>query len=540
MSIRLIALLSSTLLLAACSGNSSNNDKKRNNSPQSKPVVLFDASTTGKDYHIWATDGSEKGTQPLLKNYTMKATPSKDWMTQFNNKVVFLARPLVKGQSDDDHGHDHHHHNKTRVAPPAGTKQNTPAKLFVTNGTPQGTKELKGTDGNAFERVASPFYKIDNSLYFAAYDKADHFSLYKTDTQTVEKVAKNFYQAIGLDTKSSFDITAYNNTLFLFTKLPQNNKIYIFNKNAKAQENPWKELISTNANFVDAPIQATTINDFVFIFTKSMMGATRHVYRINTKTNEAKLVDSKFSPLGITKCYTNKVCGVQIDKGNILLRTLTAQAESKSIPLTLEGKPISTRNVNRSKPFHVMGEYIYILLGAPNAGLHKVHKDGTLSKAVTVKGENFTLSDLAKREKDKKLITQHPTVNGVTWVYAQSNKNTCTVNKGSSKGDYEPWAIDTKTQTAWLLKDIRNERNETHLKAGSCISSFTQQTRPASINGKVLFIANGGDSGEAPTGNEMWITDGTEKGTKILKDIAPKAANGVLVEKGHHHHTTPN
>lgn len=543
MSTRLIATLLSALLLAACSNNNASNDaqnkKKSNDTPQPKKVVLFDASTTGKDYHIWATDGSEEGTQPLLEQFTMKATPSKDWMIEFDEKVVFLARPLVKGQDNDDHGHDHHHHHKNARSVTPTKKPDEPAKLFVTDGTKQGTKELKGTGENAFERVASPFYKIDNSLYFAGYDKTDHYSIYKTDTETVEKVSKNFYQAIGLDINSSFDITAFNNTLFLFTKLPQNNKIYVFNKKAKSSENRWREIISTDNYSVEANIRSATINDFVFIFTKPKMGVIRQVYQINTKTFEAKLADSQFLPLGITRCHNNKVCGFQVSQGNLQLRTLTPNSVAKTFDITLNSEKITPNKMNFTNPIHVIDNDIYILLKKPTPSLHKINEDGTLSKAITVKGESFTLKEFAKRDQDKRLITQHPTVNGLTWVYAQSNQNTCTVNKGSSQGNYEPWVIDTKTKTASPLKDIRNEKNETHLTAGSCISSFTQQTRPVLINEKIVFIANGGDSGENPTGNEMWITDGTEAGTKILKDIAPKAANGVLVESGHHHHVHP-
>lgn len=539
MSMRLTAFLLSSLLLVACS--SSNNTPvstsptpKQNTltepASQAKKVVLFDASTTGEDYHIWATDGSEDGTQPLLENYTMKATPSKDWMIEFNNKVVFFARPVVKGEDDDDDDHDHH--KKTRSAQP-NTKQDEPAKLFVTDGTKDGTKELTGTGENAFERVASPFYKIGDALYFAGYDKVDHYSIYKTDTQTVEKISKNFYQTIGLDSKSSFDIATFNNTLFLFTKLPQDNKIYVFDQTAKPSQ--WKEITSTDNNAVEAPIQAVTLNDFVFIFTKPIMGNARHVYQINTKTHDAKLADSKFLFIGITKCFNTKVCGVQVTQGVVQLRTLTPNTDAKTVDLTLDKQAITASRINRTNPFHIMGDELYMLLSTPTPSLHKINEDGTLSQAVTVKETNFTIKDFAKRETDKQLITQHPTVNGLSWVYAQSSEDSCASHE-DSKGNYEPWVIDTNTQTAVQLKDIRNEKNEVHITQDKCISSFTEQTRPKQIDNKIVFIANGGDSGEAPTGYEMWVTDGTKSGTKIIKDIAPKEANGVLVEKGHHHH----
>lgn len=69
-----------------------------------------------------------------------------------------------------------------------------------------------------------------------------------------------------------------------------------------------------------------------------------------------------------------------------------------------------------------------------------------------------------------------------------------------------------------------------------CVSSFTTQTKPIKLNGKILFIANGGTQGDNASGTELWVSDGTAKGTQLLKDIAPGGANGVLVEQGHSHH----
>lgn len=49
---------------------------------------------------------------------------------------------------------------------------------------------------------------------------------------------------------------------------------------------------------------------------------------------------------------------------------------------------------------------------------------------------------------------------------------------------------------------------------------------PVGNNKQVLFLGYDPASPE-PTGYELWTTDGTEAGTKILKDIAPNSENGV-------------
>ncbi|KQC28663.1 ELWxxDGT repeat protein [Flagellimonas eckloniae] len=77
----------------------------------------------------------------------------------------------------------------------------------------------------------------------------------------------------------------------------------------------------------------------------------------------------------------------------------------------------------------------------------------------------------------------------------------------------ELWKSDGSAEGTFLLKDINQQFD------GS--SSNTQMTGGA-INGSLIFVANDGLSG-----NELWVTDGTEEGTKILKDIAPDFASGI-------------
>jgi ELWxxDGT repeat protein len=66
-----------------------------------------------------------------------------------------------------------------------------------------------------------------------------------------------------------------------------------------------------------------------------------------------------------------------------------------------------------------------------------------------------------------------------------------------------------------LVKDI----NTLPANSSSDPSSFV------AINGKVCFIATNGKSGK-----ELWVTDGTEPGTMMLKDINP-GANSALSGK---------
>lgn len=78
----------------------------------------------------------------------------------------------------------------------------------------------------------------------------------------------------------------------------------------------------------------------------------------------------------------------------------------------------------------------------------------------------------------------------------------------------EPWITDGTEEGTFLLKDIN---------PGSATSAprFTQGLESApTIGGQLLFSASDGTHGREP-----WITDGTEEGTRLLKDINPGAAS---------------
>jgi ELWxxDGT repeat protein len=65
-----------------------------------------------------------------------------------------------------------------------------------------------------------------------------------------------------------------------------------------------------------------------------------------------------------------------------------------------------------------------------------------------------------------------------------------------------------RTNSTYMVKDI------TPGAAGSEINAFR------ALNGKLVFEAGGSN------GYELWVSDGTESGTHIIKDICPGACSG--------------
>ncbi|PZU83602.1 MAG: hypothetical protein DI529_12375 [Chryseobacterium sp.] len=75
----------------------------------------------------------------------------------------------------------------------------------------------------------------------------------------------------------------------------------------------------------------------------------------------------------------------------------------------------------------------------------------------------------------------------------------------------ELWMTDGTESGTKLVKDI----NTVSATAGSGPNNFVE------YNGKVYFSASDGST----TGNELWVTDGTEQGTSLVKDLFPGSSS---------------
>lgn len=330
-------------------------------------------------------------------------------------------------------------------------------------------------------------------------------------------------------------MAALNNQLFLFTLLPNNNRIYRFDTAQKE----WKELIQTGNFFVSHPIQAVAVDKQVYVLTKRFGAMQGNLYQIDVERLEASLVDDKFLATGISECYSNMLCGFEIaqdseKKPYFKLRILPSQPAS-SQALTLNGAVVRPAQI---KSLHKIQNDLYVLLKAdnepplapyPKRTLHRIAQNGKLSAFIR---SQHGISSIAKRLSNLQSIQHHPSVNGLAWLYMSAPK----AKASSIFSCEEPWAINLKEQTAQLLHDILTPSQVKKMPKNGCVSSFTTQTKPIKLNGKILFIANGGTQGDNASGTELWVSDGTAKGTQLLKDIASGGANGVLVEQGHSHH----
>lgn len=83
---------------------------------------------------------------------------------------------------------------------------------------------------------------------------------------------------------------------------------------------------------------------------------------------------------------------------------------------------------------------------------------------------------------------------------------------GTDSNGKEPWIYDTETQSAYMIKDIEPSSLSSAIAGNGKFFSADES--------KAFFYGNDG-----VTGYELWVTDGTEAGTHLVKDINSGSGN---------------
>ena len=81
----------------------------------------------------------------------------------------------------------------------------------------------------------------------------------------------------------------------------------------------------------------------------------------------------------------------------------------------------------------------------------------------------------------------------------------------------EVWVTDGTTEGTQLLADIRPNESGDYFSYGSIAEDFTVAGE------RLFFVADNGDNGR-----ELWVSDGTSEGTKLVKDINPGVTDGYF------------
>lgn len=513
------------VVLSACSGGGSSTgtggtgDK---DTPNTKPTLeisnqnpkfrIFNADETGLDINspspsvfpkgrLWITDGTASGTKKLHSDVRIASY-------EFLNAV--------------------HYFDDGKKALFAGDTAQNGTELWVTDGTTSGTKRLterkSSTDltpsgialnGNAEVQIV----RLGDVFYFIMKTGPDARDqrLYKTDG-TVAGTQQVL--GFGHDPRiNGYFLSYYCDNIFSDGK-----RLYL---NVNDQVSPHPKAVvsfdpskSGNARFAllkhNAEL-ARVFNSKNHSF--GVLAGSKGLFKIDATT--AKVVNtpdnyiSAVPPNGQSRFQANieepSMLLVQKTINLASLRPFKFASDGTFTEMTLTG--ISTTPAYHKGNSFFFDDKLYALNRDKNTAL-RIEANGAAKRLnVGAQAKTFNMGYDAVKLANKMLF-----------IGINENTHYKTAN---CKGR-EPWVLDSNGLD--ILKDINPAScattNPLH-KASNSLPLFLGK-----VGGKLgdkesmVFLAYDPAS-STPKGYELWITNGTPDGTKILKDIAPNSENGV-------------
>lgn len=504
------------LVVTACSSSNSDGDSEKNNkkpSNNTKPIIdtspkfqLFNASATGVDVTksgvhnnmlngmLWISDGTSNGSKRLNANVRVKLK-SKVFFAN-GNKVVFAGQSISHG-----------------IEP------------WVSDGTQSGTFMLKDISANGINGIRSnnekPFTRLGNKLYFTAYETTNtglnpplnDGHLYETDgTSAGTKKILSYNDSMNIAGKTytvkSLDVFADKKRLYMSLReqASNNNSIFIFSpeKTGAARFTLLKKDYEILHLYY-------TKNKSIAIAITSGSGA--HIVLDMQSSNAVRLGNSSLHDGDLYRVPSSD--GYMGETFAFLLKKLTVWKiiyidAAGNITTSTVTSPVSGINNignildNSRTPYWVNNQFYIYSRSSFNKPL-RIDKNGQ-STWQTIGAKASTLYGGMGR--------YHNAIFAGKLVFAASNEDTHAATS-NCKGQ-ELWVLSHHVLD--MLKDI-NQKPCSAPSSSASIKSFIGQVG----GNKMLFSADDDDS----YGLELWITDGTENGTKLLKDITSDAQDGV-------------
>ncbi len=515
------------VVLSACSGGGSSTGTGGtgdNNTQNTKPTLeisnqnpkfrIFNADETGLDLNspspsvfpkgrLWITDGTASGTKKLHSDVRIASY-------EFLNAVQYF-----------DGG---------KKALFAGATAQNGTELWVTDGTTAGTKRLterkSGSDltpsgieltGNAEVQIV----RLGDVFYFimktgpSGTDKR----LYKTDgTVAGTKQVLGF----GYNPRiNGYLLNYYCNNIFSDGKRLYLNVNDQINRGiiAVVSFDPSKSWNARFALLKHNAVLAKVFNSKNHSF--GVLAGSKGLFKIDV--NPAKKVNTPDNYISAVPPNYQSRFQADIDEPSMLLvqkttnlaslRPFKFASDGTLTEITLTGISTTPAPVYHKGNSFFFDDKLYALNRDKNTAL-RIEANGAAKRLnVGAQAKTFNMGYDAVKLANKMLFI------GI-------NENTY-YKTANCKGR-EPWVLDSNGLD--ILKDINPAScattNPLHKESNSLPLFLGKVGGKLGDKESMVFLAYDPAS-SAPKGYELWITNGTPDGTKILKDIAPNSENGV-------------
>jgi ELWxxDGT repeat protein len=350
------------------------------------------------------------------------------------------------------------------------------AELWRSDGTAAGTRLVRDIDPGAGS--SHPFYltAVGGTLFFQAYDPAHGFELWRSDGTAA---GTRLVRDIALGTTSSYpdSLTRVGNVLYFVTS------------DAAHGTGLWKSDGTSAGTSLLKSIQATRTDSFIGELT-SAGGALYFVARGRLWRSDGTVAGTR--PVRDARGETIDGPDLLVAMGGTLY--LYAFGEAPKGLWRSDGTAAGTRLVHRCcAPVLAVGNTLF--LEGLNSAYGLWTSDGTAAGTRFVTGVGP----------------------GITPFQHDGNPNIATVGStvffraSDDSHGVELWKTDGTDAGTKLVKDINqsqglfNDSNPSHL---------------TNVAGTLFFAADDGIHGQ-----ELWSSDGTAAGTKLVRDVAPGDAS---------------
>jgi ELWxxDGT repeat protein len=530
-------------------------------------TLYFVASNTASGDELWKTNGTEAGTV-IVKEINTSGGASITFMTKFNNKLYFSA--------DNGTGNELWVSDGTAggtvllkdINPKSGISPSFPSlfteykgklyftasngtdgyELWVTDGTATGTVQVKDINPGSAGAEPTLYTVANNLLFFLAQNTTTGNELWKSDgTAAGTVMVKDIYA--GSISSSPRYLTAHNNLLIFSAEEGSYGKEPWKSDGTAAGTLQIKDIV--HGTKASNPSQLLNMKGVLYFTAESTANGNELFKSNGTAAGTAvvrDIISGASSSVPKNLININDVLYFSADDGSNYGRELW-----KSNGTSVGTSRVSDINagIYASDPANFCGMNGKIYFSADDGlyGTELWKSDGTLTGNFLVKdiypdlglnGPNssnpsgliningtlfFTATDSAHgRELWKSDGTDAGTVllkdiktgksSSVIGSYISYNGKLIFAANDSING-IELWKSDGTTAGTGMITDLFPDTN----KLGKLNSSYPQYF--CELNGKLYFQAT-----DKTNGTELWQTDGTDTGTKLVKDIMPGSYKG--------------